>query len=461
MKNLLALAFMLSSFLFIISCSDDGDTIVQGSSFSISDATEFRGPDEDDVVAYPQKEISGVINENITLTNDTVWVLKGRVIVDAGTTLTINPGTIIKGTEGQGALSSVLLVASGATIQANGTAADPIVMTSILDNINVAGLPYYDGSAIVQNGDGFTSTLDVDSDLGKWGGLIMLGSAPISSGDGATTAIEGIPSSVTQAIYGGSNAADNSGSVTYVSIRFTGTQLGPGNELQGLTLGGVGSGTTISNVESIASADDGIEIFGGSVNLSNFIVWGQEDDGYDCDQAWTGTINNFLYLGTNATADHGFELDGPEGSATGTGNFTNGTMWGANSSGMADFRDGAVYTLDKVLFFNFKEGADIELDAGDADDECAISASYLAGDLKITNTEFRTNGVASLDAIMDNKCSTGTAKAEADAIFVLAANTNSVLADAAAPTVGADISVFDWSYTKASFAGWSEIPSVQ
>lgn len=429
--------------------------------FTVQDATEQRGPDEDNTVPYPQNEVTGIINTDYTFTNDVVWVLNGRVIVDAGSALTIEEGTIIKGTTGQGALSSVLLVASGATINAVGTSASPIVMTSIEDNINIAGNAYYEPNDNViipgtdPSADGFTSTLDVDLDIGKWGGLIILGDAPISA-DGATTVIEGIPSSVSQAVYGGSNAEHNAGIVRYVSIRFTGTQLGPGNELQGLTLGGVGSGTEINWVESIASADDGVEIFGGTVNLSNFIVWGQEDDGYDTDQAWTGTVDNFVYLGTNATADHAFELDGPEGSSKGVGNFTNGIVWGANSSGMADFRDDSEHDLSNIFFFNFNDGgdADIELDAGDADDETENSDNYLTdGTIVLENLQFRDNDRTDLASIMDDKLA--ATAAASDTKFAEAGNSNSVISGD--PTVGADVSGFGWSYTSKKFAGWSTV----
>ena len=259
-KQLLSL-FLAAALLFIASaCGDDDATPAPDpdpvDTFTITSFDETRSG-----VEFKQNRISGVFNRDYTLTNDVAWLLDGRVIVTEGVTLTIEPGTIVKGEAGQGALASVLLIARGAEIQANGTAANPIVFTSYLDDINVGE---------------FASTLEVDgnngpADLGLWGGVLILGNAPIFA-DAAEVQIEGIPSSVTEGLYGGSDATDNSGSFTYCSIRFTGQQLGPGNELQGLTLGGVGSGTTVNHVESINSADDGVEIFGGTVNISNFIV---------------------------------------------------------------------------------------------------------------------------------------------------------------------------------------------
>ena len=464
-----------SSIVFEFTVSDvDGDTesvthVLNVSAFvptyAVIDATEERGPNEDETTTYPQNEVTGVINEDYTFTNDIVWVLNGRVVVDAGATLTIEPGTIIKGAQGGGALASLLLVASGAMIDAQGEPDNPIVFTSILDNINLAGQAYYDSDAgtIVagddSRADGFTSRgLDVDTDIGLWGGVAILGDAPISAGGtGGTALIEGIPASVTQAVYGGSNAEHDGGTFTYASIRFTGTQLGPGNEIQGLSLGGVGTGTTIDHVESIASADDGIEIFGGSVNITNFIVWGQEDDGYDGDQAWTGSVSNFIYLGTNAGADHAFELDGPEGDSKGIGTFENGTVWGGNSDDMIDFRDDAEYTMDNILFYAFGADAGIDLESEGADDT-ENSDNYLVDEtIILTNLQFYDNTLNTLADIMNNVLDDTQAQTDADNKFALEDNNNAIIADMANITVGADATVFDWSFTAAAFPGWDTV----
>ena len=102
-----------------------------------------------------------------------------------------------------------------------------------------------------------------------------------------------------------------------MSIRHGGTSIGEDNEINGLTLGGVGTGTTITNVEVIGNQDDGIEFFGGTVNASNLLVWGQGDDGLDIDQSYSGTISNAIVI-ANSTSDHGLEIDGPEGSMEGS-----------------------------------------------------------------------------------------------------------------------------------------------
>ena len=116
----------------------------------------------------------------------------------------------------------------------------------LLDNITV--------------GDQAGTNLD-ETDAGLWGGLIVLGYAPISA-DAATALIEGLPANEAYAVYGGTNAADNSGSIQYVSVRHGGTLIGDGNEINGITLAGVGSATVVNHIEVVANVDDGVEFFG-------------------------------------------------------------------------------------------------------------------------------------------------------------------------------------------------------
>ena len=197
----------------------------------------------------------GHITSDETWTADNIYELNGKVVVDNGVTLTIEQGTIIKGKTGNGALASALIIAKGGKINAVGTPSSPIIFTSTLDNI--------------EKGQLTGSNLD-ENDGGMWGGVIILGNAPISAGNGNTSSqIEGIPATDIFGAYGGSDELDNSGVFSYVSIRHGGALIGAGNEINGLTLGGVGSLTTISNIEIISSLDDGIEFFGGTVNISN------------------------------------------------------------------------------------------------------------------------------------------------------------------------------------------------
>jgi hypothetical protein len=249
-----------------------------------------------------------IVNYNIT--SDTTWYagtiyqLAGRITVTAGVTLTIEPGTIIKGEAGIGANATALLVARGGKLNANGTATSPIIFTSVADEIDYADMA----------AGNFASPNLEASVNGLWGGVIVLGKAPISASNDAGVVsevqIEGIPTSDPNGLYGGNDAADNSGTIRYISIRHGGANIGAGNEINGLTLGGVGNGTIIDNIEVVANQDDGIEWFGGTVDVTNVVVWKSGDDAIDTDQAWSGELSNFIVIGATG---HSLELDGPEG----------------------------------------------------------------------------------------------------------------------------------------------------
>ena len=193
--------------------------------------------------------------------SDNTYHLDGGVFVDAGTTLYIEAGTVIKGMPGVGQESSYLCVARGAKLYAEGTADAPIIFTFEQDPL--------DGSVPLTT-------------RGQWGGLIVLGYATLNSIPGES-AVEGIPTNDPRGIYGGNNDTDNSGVISYVSIRHGGTEIGAGNEINGLTLGGVGSETSINNVEVIANMDDGIEFFGGTVSIQHAFVSACGDDSFDYD----------------------------------------------------------------------------------------------------------------------------------------------------------------------------------
>jgi hypothetical protein len=311
--------------------------------------------------------VSGVIDEDVTWTADNIYELANRVIVDDGVTLTIEAGTVIKGREGEGINACALMVARGGKINANGTIDNPIIMTSVLDD--------------VMPGERAGSTLD-EGDKGLWGGLVILGKAPISVSGATEAQIEGVPASETLGLYGGADAADNSGSIKYVSIRHGGTVLSGGSEINGLTLGGVGSGTTIDNVEIFANVDDGVEFFGGTVNVSNLLISYQGDDGIDIDQAYAGTVDGFLVIHGGDT-DEGLEIDGPEGTANATGKFTlkNGTLIGdptkaGDVSSLADFKSKAQGTIENVIFSGYTAGKKIKI-ASSYDGGCvATSDAY-------------------------------------------------------------------------------------
>lgn len=285
--------------------------------------------------------VSGTLTSDVTWTNDKVYRLDGRVLVAGNATLTIEAGTIIKASPGSGAFASALIVTRDGMIDAQGTATEPIIFTTLADDIE----------------PGQISSPNMDpTNNGLWGGVIILGEAQISASndngdDVSELQIEGIPTSV-DALYGGTNDADNSGKFTYVSIRHGGANIGDGNEINGLTMGGVGSGTTINNIEIVANQDDGIEWFGGAVSLNNVLIWNCGDDGLDTDQDWIGNCNDFIIVSPDGSA---FELDGPEGSVNrGTHQFTNGTVYaGSSISDLVDWDGNTNAGVANVYFFGW------------------------------------------------------------------------------------------------------------
>jgi hypothetical protein len=287
--------------------------------FTISCDENEPDPDPD---PDPETEflVDANISENATWETGNVYILGGRITVLSGVTLTIEPGVIVKGQAGTGPNATALLVARGGTLMAEGTAAEPIIFTSIADEIEP-------GSIASPNLD---PTLN-----GLWGGVIVLGNAPISA-DAESVQIEGIPPSDQNGLYGGTAADDNSGVLKYISIRHGGANIGEGNEINGLTLGGVGSGTTIENIEIVSNQDDGIEWFGGAVSVTNVVVWNTGDDAIDTDQAWSGTLDNFVIVNPG---DECFELDGGEGDFNAMHTIKNGTVIAGDAEGLADLDD--------------------------------------------------------------------------------------------------------------------------
>jgi len=222
----------------------------------------------------------------VTWTSDKEYLLSGFVFVNDGQTLTIEAGTVIRGRTGQGSLASALIVARGGRIIAEGTQLNPIIFTV--------------------EGDDLKGSVPVEA-RGLWGGLIILGNATINTESGEHL-IEGIPISEPRGVYGGNDDDDNSGILRYLSIRHGGTKLGEGNEINGLTLGGVGRLTTIEYVEVISNADDGVEFFGGAVDCKNLVVAFCGDDAFDIDQGYHG--KGQFWLGINEDSDKCVEVNG-------------------------------------------------------------------------------------------------------------------------------------------------------
>jgi len=236
-------------------------------------------------------QLAGEILANLTLPKLTnvVYRINGRVEIgrDLGAggaaaggqsaVLTVEPGVRLFGT----VAGDMLIVNRGSRIQATGTVNDPIIFTSDKDILGQT---------------------DLSSGNRQWGGLIILGRAPIRGCSTAVPAgtvecqqeVEGVTAATGRpALYGGATSADNSGNLQYVQIRFPGaflTSAAAGDDLNGLTLGGVGSGTTIDHIQIHNSGDDGVEIFGGAINLKHLVITGALDDSLDCDEAWAGNV---------------------------------------------------------------------------------------------------------------------------------------------------------------------------
>ena len=226
------------------------------------------------------------ITANTTWKADKIYLLKGFNYVRSGATLTIETGTIIKGDKDT---KGTLIVTSGAKIMAEGTAAKPIVFTS-----NQAK-----GSRAA----------------GDWGGLVILGKAKVNK---LSAVVEG----ENQTLFGGSDDADNSGVLKYVRIEFPGISIDPDKEINGLTLGGVGNGTTIDYVQVSHSGDDAFEWFGGSVNAKHLVAYRTLDDDFDTDNGFSGKVQYAVSLRDPALADvsssNGFESDNDGTGSTAT-----------------------------------------------------------------------------------------------------------------------------------------------
>jgi len=268
-------------------------------SAGLADRGTITGP----TGTYRVCELPPRFTRSVTLTkiSGLLYSLGGRVDVgydrgaaptaDAVVTLTINPGVVIYASTGV----SWLAVNRGNRINATGTATSPIVFTS---RDNVLGLV-------------------TDDSQGQWGGVVLLGRAPITDCTVAPAATPGTVAcerqtegSVDPAYFGGATPADNSGTMKYVQIRYSGYVLGSDVELQSLTLGGVGSGTSISYIHTHNSSDDAMEAFGGRVNLKNMVFTGADDDNLDIDTGYQGNIQYVIAVQkTSGAADSIIELD--------------------------------------------------------------------------------------------------------------------------------------------------------
>lgn len=394
------------------------------------------GDDEEPAPTLPQSEVkTGELTQSETWSADRIYFIQGKLVVPNGVILTIEPGTIIKGKQGQLTNASTLVVARGGKLMAEGTAAKPIIFTTEFDNIEL--------------GQKAGTNLD-ETDNQKWGGIVILGKAKISAKIGDTEAqIEGLDADSEYAKYGGNDDADNSGSLKYVAIRHGGIAISEGNEINGLTLGGVGSGTTIDYIEVLANLDDGIECFGGSVVIKHALVAYQGDDAFDIDQNFSGSFKNSMVVYDSSFGDEFLEIDGPENSTHTTGMFTieNCKFIDKSDDGSCDLKSKAQGVCKNNEFVGLEKfKLSLKLDTDCTTVLTDAYTRYVDGDLEIKTNKVAANTVLNVYTKSEDAGGTdcdvpATQNNAAQTIYSAAANS-----DSATPTIVSQ-SDFAWTWT--------------
>jgi hypothetical protein len=331
------------------------------------------------------------VDENIsadqTWVPENLYILNDLISVTDDATLTIQAGVLVKAAKG----ATGLVITRGAKIDAQGTAANPIIFTALEDQLGV-------GDILSPNLTG--------SDVALWSGIFVLGNAPVSSA--ISPAKFSLLPNDPLFEYGGNQASDNSGFLNYVSIRHTGFQVVQDETTSGLNLGGVGNGTTISNIELFANEDDAIVLDGGTVDVENLLTTSFFDDAIDCDRGWSGTINNAIGVGAFGF-DNAIEVDGGEGQANPTFTISNASFKGSQSGeNYIEFRSGVNCTIEDSYFFNFDAASAVILQRDrDADNwidqlidvsNLQFNTSHLSSGNNSIATIFVDNGLDGIDA---------------------------------------------------------------
>ena len=305
--------------------------------------------------------LTGEITSDMTLDKDTLYVIEGTTKVKNGATINIPAGTVIFGELG----TDVLVFTKGTKIIAEGTAEEPVIFTSETALLNPK-----------------------DADVGQWGGLTILGNAPTNQADPHYEIDESDPDFA----FGGNVSDDNSGILNHVYILNSGETIGTDLEINGLSLCGVGAGTVVENIRIENSSDDGIEIWGGTVNVTNATIINAQDDSFDLDFGWSGTATN-IYVKQTETAHAGFEI-----SSGGNSPMTSGKIVNFIIDKVATSDEGGIYIKDDTTaptfingFVNTPGSSDGALNvrnAMTADQKAAISFAdvTLVGDTKYSGT---------------------------------------------------------------------------
>ena len=378
MKTNLLLGFAVVALLFSSCTSDDTADIIINDN-SVTNNGNGNGNTDPDTIF-----LSGTYTTDLTLDANNSYVLNGSLIMASGTTLTIPAGITI---EALAAGSNVYIaISQGAKIIANGTADNPIILTS--------------------NASSPTA--------GDWGGLIILGEAPINSVSGTATAT----SEIASLPYGGTDPSDDSGIIRYVRVDYSGGAADGQSENNGFSFYGVGNGTIVEYIQAFEGKDDGIEFFGGTVNASFVSVVNAQDDSIDWTEGYSGTITN-AYVKHGVEHDKGIEADGYN---TDIGNNSSPLFWsnptvnnltiigiGSTTGNEAiRLRAGTQGIFSNVYIEGFEEGFDLDGDAG-ATSANPTGHGVLTGDLSVTDVTF-------VDVITKLKNDTGETFTETDFI---------------------------------------------
>ncbi|WP_299259754.1 hypothetical protein [uncultured Aquimarina sp.] len=346
-KIFFTLMLTLTTGAFIVSCSSDDDS---GTTSSCTDGVQNGNETGVDCggscTPCTSSTLNGEVTTDTTLDASLSYNLTGAYVVKSGSSLTIPAGTRIEAT---GGTAAYIAVERGAQIFINGTSANPVVMTS--------------ASANPAQGD--------------WGGLVICGDAPTNKGSNVTSEVADLQ-------YGGNNASDNSGSIRYLRVEYTGATFSNDKEFNGVSLFGVGSGTTFEFVQSFNGGDDGIEFFGGTVDGDNLVSTGSGDDSIDFADGWAGSGTDW-YISGGAKAGIEGSNNGDNGNATPvtTTTLTNITVVGPVTEGALFFKEGGGnFTIDNFYTSNVNIGINI------SDTDAEAAARIENGDLTITNIQF-------------------------------------------------------------------------
>ena len=316
------------------------------------------------------------VSSDVTWTADNTYILKGRIYVANSATLTIEPGTVIKAENGTGADIKSLIVTRGSKIMAVGTKDNPIIFTSVNDDVNDPDdMPW--------------------NTTNEWGGIAILGNAPINV-TGGEDVFEAIPAGDDQELgkYGGDDENDSSGRMEYVSIRHGGAEVATDKEMNGLSLAGVGRGTKLSHIEVFSSSDDAFEWWGGTVNADHLVAAFCQDESYDLDEGNQSRLQ-FIFAIRNSVKQHIGEHDGAPADTPGNepkaytqiynATYLGGGIEGTDEKSMFRLREnwGGAY---KNCIFGDYHGTAVKIDSG-----VTTPDSYdrlMAGELLFNNNLF-------------------------------------------------------------------------